>query len=55
MNVLEEAEKFYPMKKAANGERGEEWHGACPKCGDSGKGANSNKFHVWPDQNGGQG
>lgn len=48
MNVLEEAEKFNPVKKVSS-HKGGEYHGACPGCG------GDDRFHVWPEQNGGQG
>jgi DNA primase len=48
MNVLEETEKFNPMKKVSS-HKGGEYHGACPGCG------GNDRFHVWPEQNDGQG
>ena len=48
MNVLEEAEKTVTMKLMSS-TKGGEYHGPCPGCG------GNKRFHVWPEQNDGQG
>ena len=48
MNVLEETEKFGPVKMMSTS-KGGEYHGPCPGCG------GNDRFHVWPEQNDGQG
>lgn len=48
MNVLDLAQKHVKLKKAAS-THGGEWQGPCPAC--NGK----DRFHVWPEQNNGQG
>lgn len=54
MNVLELAQKHVQLKKVAT-TKGGEWQGPCPGCGDGGKGKASNRFHVWPEKNEGEG
>ena len=49
MNILDLAGKAHPMTQAARGAKGAEHHGPCPGCG------GDDRFHVWPEQNGGQG
>jgi len=41
--------------RKASGNKGGEYHCACPGCGDGGKGRHSDRFHAWPAQNDGQG
>jgi len=48
MNVFDLAQKKVKLRKVSN-TRGGEWQGPCPGCG------GSDRFHVWPDQNQGQG
>jgi len=48
MNVLDLAQKKVKLRKASN-TRGGEWQGPCPGCG------GTDRFHVWPEQNQGQG
>ncbi len=36
--------------KRVGGKNGGEFHGACPWCGDGGKGHGSDRFHIWPEQ-----
>ncbi len=48
MNVLEEAGKLVPMRLVSS-HKGGEYHGECPCCG------GKDRFHVWPEQNDGQG
>ena len=36
--------------KRAGGKNGGEYQGACPWCGDGGKGRGSDRFHIWPEQ-----
>lgn len=36
--------------KRVGGKNGGEYAGACPWCGDGGKGSGSDRFHVWPEQ-----
>ena len=37
-----------PLLKSSR--EGGEYHGACPFCGDGGKGPASDRFHIWPRQ-----
>ena len=46
--VLELAERYVVLKKVAS-TKGGEWQGPCPGCG------GTDRFHVWPDQNNGEG
>ncbi|MBW2650658.1 MAG: toprim domain-containing protein [Deltaproteobacteria bacterium] len=48
MNVLDLAQKKVKLRKVST-TRGGEWQGPCPSCG------GRDRFHVWPDQNQGQG
>lgn len=48
MNVLELAQKYVQLKKVAT-TKGGEWQGPCPGCG------GTDRFHVWPDANNGEG
>lgn len=53
-NVLDLAgHHVQPRKKAST--KGGEYHSACPGCGDGGKGRDSDRFHVWPQENQGEG
>lgn len=36
--------------KKVGGKNGGEYAGACPWCGDGGKGNGSDRFHIWPEQ-----
>ena len=54
MNVLDLAQRHVQLKKVAT-TKGGEWQGPCPGCGDGGKGKDSNRFHVWPEKNDGEG
>lgn len=49
MNVLDLAQKRGIELRKASGTHGGEWHGPCPACG------GTDRFHVWPEQNGGRG
>ena len=51
MNVLEvtEARGCKLAMVTRSSAKGAEWHGQCPGCG------GTDRFHVWPDQNDGQG
>lgn len=52
--ALMTARGFAPRKNGSG--HGGEFVSACPDCGDGGKGAKSNRFHVWPNkQTGGLG
>jgi len=44
--ILLENRGFSPRKTSTN--HGGEFCSPCPVCGDGGKGAESNRFHVWP-------
>ncbi len=46
MNLIE----LIPGLRKASTTKGGEYHGACPLCGDGGKGRDSDRFHVWPEQ-----
>lgn len=48
MNVFDLAQKRVQLRKASS-THGGEWHGPCPSCG------GDDRFHVWPEQNQGQG
>ena len=48
MNVLDLAQKHVQLKKVAT-TKGGEWQGPCPGCG------GSDRFHVWPEKNEGEG
>lgn len=48
MNVLDLVSAKVKMKKVAS-TYGGEWHGPCPSCG------GNDRFHVWPEENQGQG
>lgn len=48
MNVLNLAQQHVQLRKAS-ATKGGEWQGPCPWCG------GKDRFHVWPEQNGGQG
>ena len=48
MNVLDLAQKHVQLKKVAT-TKGGEWQGSCPGCG------GSDRFHVWPEKNEGEG
>jgi len=48
MNVLELANSRVVLKRASMS-KGGEWHGPCPDCG------GDDRFHVWPEQNDGEG
>lgn len=48
MNILDLAQQKVQLKKVAS-THGGEWHGPCPSCG------GTDRFHVWPEQNEGQG
>lgn len=54
MNVLDLAGRHVTLKRAAS-TKGGEYTGPCPGCGDGGKGAESDRFHVWPADKGGAG
>jgi len=53
-NVLDLAGHHIQPRKAAS-TKGGEYHSACPGCGDGGKGRDSDRFHVWPQENHGEG
>ncbi len=55
MNVIDLVRRKGIEPKKASSAKGGEWHSSCPMCGDGGKGAASDRFHVWPEQNGGKG
>lgn len=38
-----------PIRRVSTN-KGGEYAGPCPLCGDGGKGGNSDRFHVWPNQ-----
>ncbi|BDD88726.1 hypothetical protein [Desulfofustis limnaeus] len=46
MNLID----LIPGLRKASTTKGGEYHGACPLCGDGGKGRDSDRFHVWPAQ-----
>jgi DNA primase len=48
MNLLDLAQKHVQLRKVSS-TKGGEWHGPCPWCG------GSDRFHVWPNQDGGRG
>jgi hypothetical protein len=48
LNVIDIVEQHTKLKKVAS-TKGGEWQGPCPWCG------GKNRFHVWPQQNAGQG
>ena len=48
MNVLNLAQQHVHLNKVSN-TKGGEWQGPCPGCG------GKDRFHVWPEQNGGKG
>lgn len=48
MNTLALAQQHVQLRKASN-TKGGEWQGPCPWCG------GKDRFHVWPEQNAGQG
>jgi len=48
MNLLDLVSKHVQLRKASNC-KGGEWQGPCPWCG------GNDRFHVWPNQNEGQG
>lgn len=48
MNVLDLAQQKVKLKKVSS-THGGEWHGPCVSCG------GTDRFHVWPEQNEGQG
>ncbi len=48
MNVLDMAQEKVALRKVST-THGGEWQGPCPGCG------GKDRFHVWPDQNGGSG
>lgn len=57
MNVLELAQRHVQLRRAAS-TKGGEYTGMCPGCGDSGHdpaSGPSDRFHVWPEERGGQG
>jgi len=57
MNVLDLAKKHVQLRRVS-GNRGGEWQGPCPGCGESGHDQStgpSNRFHVWPADNNGTG
>lgn len=56
MNVIEllRSHSIEPGRPASSA-KGGEYHSACPGCGDGGKGKDSDRFHVWPEQNEGSG
>jgi len=47
IDLLELIGRDVTLSKHAAKDGGEYW-GACPFCGDGGKGRNSDRFHVWP-------
>lgn len=55
MNVLDLLQRHGITPRRVSSHKGGEYHSQCPGCGDGGKGANSNRFHVWPEQQSGQG
>jgi hypothetical protein len=48
LNVLDLAQQKTKLKKVSS-TGGGEWQGPCPACG------GTDRFHVWPEKNGGQG
>ncbi|MDY7038361.1 MAG: helicase, partial [Thermodesulfobacteriota bacterium] len=54
MNVIDLLRKYYEPRKVSAA-KGGEYQSACPGCGDGGKGKKSNRFHVWPEANHGEG
>lgn len=48
MNTLGLAQRHVLLRKASS-TKGGEWHGPCPWCG------GKDRFHVWPEQDGGRG
>lgn len=48
MNTLGLAQRHVLLRKASS-TKGGEWHGPCPWCG------GVDRFHVWPEQDGGRG
>ena len=57
MNVLDLARNHVALRKVS-GTKGGEYHGPCPGCGEAGhdpKTGPSDRFHVWPAQNNGEG
>ena len=55
MNVIDLVRRKGIEPRRASSAKGGEWHSSCPICGDGGKGAASDRFHIWPAQNGGKG
>jgi len=55
MNVLDLLQQKGISPRRVSSAKGGEYHSSCPGCGDGGKGSESNRFHVWPAQNEGQG
>ena len=49
MNVLDLLREDGITARKAAGTKGGEWHGPCPGCG------GTDRFHCWPEQNGGEG
>lgn len=47
MNLLDIIHGQYKQTGRKNGG---EYSGACPWCGDGGKGTGSDRFHIWPEQ-----
>jgi hypothetical protein len=54
MNTYDLAVKKVNLKKVSS-THGGEWHGPCPGCGDGGRPKESDRFHIWPNQNDGKG
>lgn len=55
MNVIELVRQKGIEPRRVSTNKGGEYHSSCPICGDGGKGADSDRFHVWPEQNDGEG
>jgi DNA primase len=54
MNILEEIRLLGIEPKRKSNAKGGEYHSECPRCeGDPSK--QSDRFHVWPEQNNGDG
>ncbi len=55
ITILDLLQENAVQPRKVSGNKGGEYHSACPGCGDGGKGNRSDRFHVWPAQNDGQG
>jgi len=55
MNVIDLVRRKGIEPRRASSAKGGEWHSSCPICGDGGKGAASDRFHIWPMQEEGKG